>query len=579
MPERLARARRLFLACAVVAFWASPASAYYEESHVTGDEARISVDANGSARIEHVVSWHLVAGQLHFFDVTVLDPALSPETEASATAEDGRVYSATLVPREGNVLRVAFEEPKGLRHGRYKIRFAYREDLAATHAFTRDGAMWRLAWTSPSFSDGYDGAKVTFVLPAAVDLPRIAADADVDPGILFTVRVRGDTDEIELVKPHVARREAQSFSIRVAPRAFPGVRDPSLRPSAARPPQVVKARPLSPILLTLAALAAGLLYAALVWKAGARFDRACRELGVRAHGLVRLGLDMRAALAGALLGMGVLVEVEGFPTWGGAFIAVAMLMAVLRAPMVQAAPRGPGRWLALRPEEAFESEGRRRWVAMAQRVFLVLVTLGALAATTVLLHRLAPHALFVVALDAFAVIPVIATGRRSQLPPSARRGASWLHKLWSQLSKEKTLRVAPWARVPTGCTEPDEVRVLVLPRTSMPGLTGIEVGTVTWPSATCYGSTPEVLIRVHESTAASARMTTLLSRLRPVPGRVPEERVYRLVPRIPTRHGTALLVRRLGRELEDRRNADLPWAREERRLPPTAREKPLADAA
>jgi hypothetical protein len=113
----------------------------------------------------------------------------------------------------------------------------------------------------------------------------------------------------------------------------------------------------------------------------------------------------------------------------------------------------------------------------------------------------------------------------------------------------------------------------------MPGVVGIEVGLASWRSATCYGTTAEVLVRVHESTAASARMTTLASSVRPVPGRFPEERVYRLVPRLPTRDGAIKLVRRLGRELEDRRVALLPWAREERRLPPSAREKSVADAA
>ena len=580
MPERTARARRLVLACAVAALCvAAPASAYYEEAHVTGDEARVSVDPSGSARVEHVLAWHLVAGQLHFLDVTVPDPALSPEPTATATAEDGHLYPATVVPHEGGILRITFDEAKGLRHGRYTIRFAYREDLAASHAFTRDGAMWRLSWTGPSFVDGYDGAKVTLELPASVDLPRLASGPDVDPGILSTVRVMGDKDEIELVKPHVARRESLVWPVRVAPRAFPGVRDPSLRPLPSGPPRGTPARPLTSILLALGALAAGLLYMLLTWKAGRRFEEACRQHGVEARGLVRVRLDLRAAFAGALLGMGVLLEAEGFPTWGGVCVALAMLAAAQEAPTVSAAPRGPGHWLVLRADEAFGPSGASRR-GLAARVVSGLLLSGFLGAGAVLLPRLlAPRALIVVGLDALALIPLVATGRSSQLPPLARRGSQWLRKLFLRLARDRTLRVVPWARVPTGCAEPDEVRLLMLPRTAMPGLTGIEVGLVTWPSATCYGSTPEVLVRVHESTAASARMTTLLSRLRPVPGRVPEERVYRLVPSIPSRDGAARLVRRLGRELEDRRGVSTAWTREERRLPPSAREKLLADAA
>jgi hypothetical protein len=112
----------------------------------------------------------------------------------------------------------------------------------------------------------------------------------------------------------------------------------------------------------------------------------------------------------------------------------------------------------------------------------------------------------------------------------------------------------------------------------MPGLVGVEVGMASWRTPTGYGFTPEVLVRVHESSAAAARMTTLATFVRPVPGRLPEERVYRLVPRLPTEDGTLRLVRRLGRELADRRLLTDAWEGEERRQPPAAR-KTLADAA
>jgi hypothetical protein len=113
----------------------------------------------------------------------------------------------------------------------------------------------------------------------------------------------------------------------------------------------------------------------------------------------------------------------------------------------------------------------------------------------------------------------------------------------------------------------------------MPGLVGIEVG-LAWPSdPTSYVATPAVIVRVHESTAAWVRMTSLAPFARSVPGRKPEERVYRFVPRIPTREGTFALVRRLGQELVDRRVTAQSWALEERRLPPAAREKAIPKAA
>jgi hypothetical protein len=584
----LASLRRLGWAFALVASFATtPAAGYYEESHITGDEARVTIDTTGNARVEHVVLWHVVAGQYHFLDLPGLDTSARIEPEASLTAEDGRVYPATLVPREGNALRVAFEEPKGIRHGHYKVHVAYQVDLVATHAFARDGAMWRLTWNGPALSDGYDGARVTFVIPASVDEPRLADAAawgdGADTGILSTLRRAPDRDELELVKPHVARHEVVAWSIRVAPRAFPAVRDPSLRPPMVQAPLRAPESGPPPLALVAAAFAAALVYAYLAHRKSAVFESACRAFGVGAEGLVGLRLDLRAALAGAAFGAGVLLQIARSPTLGGVGVAAAMLLAAQRPPRARVAARGPGKWLALRPEEAFPR--RVRGDVFDPGSFQGAVALvGALAVLVALALALAlrgnsTQGAYLVALDAFALLPLVATGRRSQLPPDARSGTRWLRRVFARLSKHKSLRVAPWARVPVGCTEPDEVRVLVVPRVAMPGLVGIEVGLSWRRSATSYASVPGVLVRVHGISAASARMTTLAPFARPVPGRHPEERVFRLGPRLPTRDGTLRLVQRLARELEDRRTAGGAWREAERRVPPEERERAVAAAA
>jgi len=583
LPRRARRdaigSRVAATACALVAGLASlPAGAYYEEAHVTGDEARVTVDPAGSARVEHTVAWQIVAGQYHFFDLTGVSGALTAEPDASVTSDDGHRFAASLVSREGGGLRVNFDDPRGVHHGRYKIRFAYREDFVKRQAFARDGALWRLTWQSPTFPDGYDGARVLFDLPPSMDPPRLADDRGegVDLGLLSTFHHESDRDELELVKPHVARHESVTWAIRVAPRAFPDVRDPALRPPPPAPRTVVRPGP-SPVLVFPAALAIALLYGALARKKSLSFDASCGGLGVRARGLVPLPHDLRAGLSGAWLGAGIVVEGYGAPTWGGACVAVAMLLAALRAPEVpRAAPRGPGRWLALRPTEAFRERRARDWFDPVTLPGACAwgAALSLLAATGWLLCRFDTRAPFLVALDALALLPLVTTGRRSQLPPRAQSSASWLGRLYLRLAKEDSLRLAPWVRVPTGCTEADELRVLVVPRSAIPGLVGIEVGMCTWHAVTCYGRSPEVLVRVHESSAASARMTTLAAFPGPVPGRLPEERVYRLVPRLPTRDGTARLVRRLGRELADRRcgkqiTVGRPWGKQgekERRM-------------
>ncbi len=576
-------ARSLAATCLLASpFVSTGAFGYYEDSRIVGDDVKVAVDASGSARIEHEVSWHVLAGQYHSLDLPGVDGPIRPEPLATVTDEDGRVLEAALGRRDDHTLRVAFSEPKGVRHGRYKVRLAYRLDLVETRAIVRDdGAMWRLTWQGPAFPDGYDSARVTFELPPAIDAPRCtSADGGIAEGVLCTLRREPGRDELELVKPRVARRESVAWSVRVAPMAFPDIHDPSLRPLPLQPLEPPR-RGAPPLVLLAGLLAIALAYGSLVHRKAARFDEACRVFGSRASGLFPGPLWMRAVLSGAAMAAGVLAEAVRAPTWGGVCIAFTMAMACLRPPRARRSARGPGRWLALRPSDAFERFASNdlfdplswRGAAVAVGVLSLLAALG------LALRTFSSEAPYFVALDAFAWLPLAATGRRSQLPPDGRTGARWLRKLFLRLSKQRALRVVPWARIPTGRVEPDEVRILAVPRASMPGLVGIEVGLVWRGSATSYVSSPAVLVRVHESSAASARMTSLAPFVRPVPGRKAEERVFRLVPRLPTRDGAFRLVRRLGVELVDRRAEARSWEQEERRLPPERRQRAVSEAA
>jgi hypothetical protein len=578
----LAFARSLAAACLLLApFVPTGASAYYEEAHVVGDDVKVTVDTAGLARVEHEVTWHVLAGQFHTLDLPGVDAPLTPEPEATLTGEDGRIVEAALGARDDHTLRVAFSEPKGIRHGHYKIRLVYRVNLVETHAMVRDGAMWRLTWPGAAWPDGYDSARVTFEIPPAIDAPRCAgADEGAEEGVLCTLRRDPGKDVIELVKPHVARREVVAWTLRVAPRAFPRIHDPTLRP-----PPLLSNEPqrkgLPPILVFAGLFAVALGYASLVRQKALQFDEACRAFGARATGLVPGPLWLRATLAGVCVAAGVFAEALRAPTWGGVCVAVAMALACLRPPRARVPVRGPGKWLALRPGEAFERRASRdpfdplSWRGSVAAIAVLSLFLG----LGLVLRSWSSEAPYLAGLDALACLPLVATGRRSQLPPDGRSGAPWLKRIFARLSKERALRVSPWARLPTGRALPDEVRILAVPRAGLPGLVGIEVGLAWRSGATSYAATPAVLVRVHESTAASARMTTLAPFARAVPGRKPEERVFRLVPRLPTRDGTLALVRRLGVELLDRRVTAESWRQEERRLPPEAREKAISKAA
>jgi hypothetical protein len=554
---------------------ARPARAYYEESHLTGDEVRVTVDASGSARVEHTLSWRVIAGQPRSLDLVGVEPSAQPEPSAKLESEDGQAIAATVTPLPGRGLRLTITEPKALRHGQqYRVSVAYAVNLIEAGELERERSTYRLAWKSPVPPEGYDDSKVTFVLPSAPEAPAalVGEGGMPDNGVTSTLRREPEHDELQLTRPHVGRGEDVQWVVRTGARAFEGGRGPALAPP---PPPPRHEDPAGPggFAYGLVAILSLAFASTVHWKER-RFGAASKAHGPSPRGLVPLRSWERAAAAGAALFVGVSLQLVDAPTAGAVAVVVAMICTVLRPSDATLPPRGPGRWLVLRPEEAFKSSGLRRRL---DRRWLVgaAAPVGATGLFFLAARLLAPsqpEALVALPLDALVLLPLFATGASSQLPPDrAEHGRGWLAGLFRRLQRNKRLRVSPWVRVPTGLGQPDEVRVLVLPREPMPGFGAIEVGFAWGRAATSFFATPEVLVRVEEATAASARMTTLFPEVIPVPGRKPEERVYRLAPRLPTREATAALVESLGRQLRDRRVSDIGRESEERRVPPEVR--------
>jgi hypothetical protein len=255
-----------------------------------------------------------------------------------------------------------------------------------------------------------------------------------------------------------------------------------------------------------------------------------------------------------------------------------MLFAVARAPRISPAPRGPGQWLALSPAEAFAPSRESNVLDVATpagKLALLAAAVGSIA-LAVALRPLDCSWAWLVPLDALVLLPVFVTGSLAQLPPdrvrSPRRRLASLHGV---LKRDSSIRVAPWARLPTGAALPDELRLLVLPRAPMPGVVGIEVGVAWIETPAGYVPETEVLVRVRDASAAAAQMVALGPHRRVVHGRKTDERVVRLVPALPSRGGAVALVKRLAAELRDRRKSlpGIKWPGRERRLPPNQRGK------
>jgi hypothetical protein len=567
--------RALAAAVAVVVLLVSGHARAWQEAHQTGDDVAVRIDDSGMAEVTHQIAWHVVRGPLKSVDVVHVDPSATLEPDVAIAAEDGRSLLAHASRRDDRTVRITIDQPRSLMRGNFTFDLRWRVDLVAAQSLTRDGATWRLAWSSPVATDGFDAAHTRLDFPAAPDPPQpIVADTGaVDDGAVMTLRREPGRDVLDLVRPHVARGEAPAWTVRVDPRALSQVSDPRLRPAE---PSVAP----EPDRLREAATGAGLGAVALLFGLAVRrqarvFGLACAARAAVPRALLPLADGARAAIAGLALAGGAALELDRRASLGALCVALATLSASLRAPSSRPVARGPGRWLALRPEEAFP-RSPAAWTADALGALVLLVLVAAAAVVGLRFDHEAP---WLIALDATALVPLLVTGRVSQLPPhGARTPAPWLARVFVALRGAPELRVSPWARVPLEGNAPDELRLLVFPRAALPGLLGIELGLAFCRTPVGWSSAPEVLARVLEGSPAAVKLTHHLPAVRAIPGRRPDERVVRLLPRAPDRPATVALTRSLVEALTDRRAALSPmaWTAPERRA---ARPRPGAAGA
>jgi hypothetical protein len=261
---------------------------------------------------------------------------------------------------------------------------------------------------------------------------------------------------------------------------------------------------------------------------------------------------LRVFVAGTSLALGVMAQLRGGPIGGAFLVAVAMALVAFRAPASAPRARGPGRWLALRADEAFvQVPSTAAWldVGMRQGQLVMLALVLSLVAALFGAAYSGAQSPLLLAIDSVVLLPLFVTGGQGQLPPTFSSTARRLRPYWERLKGDASLRVAPWARLPTGESVADELRLFAMPRAPLRGLVGIEIGIVWRQTPAGYAPLPEVLVRVRDESDAADRLTALASVARPVPGRRSNERVYMLTPRAPGIRCTLALVRRISRDL------------------------------
>jgi hypothetical protein len=139
-----------------------------------------------------------------------------------------------------------------------------------------------------------------------------------------------------------------------------------------------------------------------------------------------------------------------------------------------------------------------------------------------------------------SLLPVFLTGRGSTLPADrARAPMRALQWLGSQLARYRGVKVVPWVRIPDGSADADELRLLIMPKNAVSGLSAIEVGLEYDTSAAGTLEMPWVIVRAADGSRAHEVLSTRVKCSR---GRKAQERVAVLWPALPTRQSSLALV-------------------------------------
>ncbi len=562
----------------------------WQEMHETSDDVRLEVGPEGVANVQHHLRYRIVAGHFKTFELAGIDPRAELSTDAVLTPEKGGaevVARVEQVPKTPGTVRFVIDEGKGLTRGAEVVDVKYRPDLVGAKLLTRDGAMWKLAWTAPPAPEGHDGARVIFDLPTAPTEPRLAAAAE-STTTLATLRRAAERDELELVRPHVPRGEAVVWSARVDPKAFPRVTSPELRP----PPPTDVAAPsllgtnLKRVLVAIGFAALAGTLAALLRSKQKAVHAAAALRGARARSLVDVPWGAGPFAYGIVTASALAVLLWSSPIAGALLVALALALAAPRAAAPVARPRGPGAWRALSdpralvpgrpaplPTDALDIGTRRGRLTFAA----VMLGVGVLAW---LLRTRVPQIAIALPLTASALVPIFFTGTRAQLPPTPIELAGRLLRP-ARDALASTLDLAHVELATIGrvvgrgddARSVDEIRLACAPRDRTPGLRAIELALAT---SSGLAAVPEVFVRFDDVSATSDRIAKVTAGARVVPGRAPEEKVVVLQPDEPTSGAAAALVAKLvlaleGRRATDRVEAAKPakarWTGKERRRP------------
>lgn len=527
------------------------------ESHAV----TLTVERDGSATVSHEIMMRVKGGPLTSIELEGVDSDATVLPDATVASAEGKAGAESipllLEKRDDGTLRAEIDHAKGVRRGRFLFKLAYRTRLSQRDMIREKGSMVEVRWVAPRPPHGIDSARVVFRLPPGPVAPRLA-DSDDDPGGIFLANLRRapDKDELEIVRPHVAKGEPVVWRVLASPKSFDAFGPAETNEPSALPQAQAEEDP-ERRLYGIALLALVLVgYSSLVYGKWRVLTRAAMLKNAVPRALVPIPAVLRAALAGAFLAGAVAVAaLTDHPTAAGALLLVAILLASHVGPKTLAVPRRPGRWLPLSDEDAFSRREPKlpgRWLDAGTPVgfALFLTSMLAIACGAAFTFFRSPYHGIELALASTALLPIFCTGRGGELPPdAASRPSALLAWLAKRLRENPQLKVVAWARVPEGGSDPDELRLLVLPRRALPGLGGIEFGVEYQAGLGGNVALPWVMVRAAEASLAQHALPRNVVWSR---GRKPEERAAVLRPKLPTRALSLGLLRSVAQSLVDR---------------------------
>ena len=585
-----------FLAGLALLFAALPARAVWVETRATAHAASIDLERNGTATISQELGIRLRGGPLTELTLAGVDSDAEPLPDATVICTDDQKFGTVplSVSREPDgTLKLTVERERGLRTGSYVFRFSYRSDLRKRELIRRVGSHVELRWVGPRFEDGLDSARVTFRIPEASAAPMLPSpgssggtvnELDELGGVFVgNLRRAPGKDELEVVRPHVARGEPALWRVWVADSAFDAfTADAAPKTQSPLASRELGDSPRERLSWLLGALCVGLSFGLLLFLKWRVFQAAAGVRHAEARALVPLAPGVRAALAGVLAGLAVIAGGRwDEPTLVGLLLLGAMACAALYAKPGRALPRGPGQWLPLSERDAFPRLLERLPGRLLDAsTWVGALVLALLMAGVLLLHfwerQHSPYRAVELLLGSTLLLPVFLTGRARELP-SAPGGdpQKTLQRILGGLRRQG-LRAVPLARLPQGSSSADEVRLLVQPRGALPGLMAVEVGTDHALGLGGLVAEPYVLLRVREGSPCAQMLPPQTSFQR---GRKADERVAVLRPKLPTVAETLALVKELALVLTQAAPPETPSSRRSSAGKPASARKPARTAS